>query len=342
VSPDIVQHLEALAARALALLVDPFIQVLFRGSVFWWPYLLSAAAVAVGGFWLARGGGIATLGAFRRRYLSRRLWAHPSAQADYAYYIVNSILHPVLVAPLVISGAAVAASVEGGLVAAFGPMSAPLLGLGAARVLYTVLFFLAYDYARFLAHGLLHDVPLLWQFHKLHHSAEVLTPLTNYRAHPVELFIMAAVPNLATGLASGALWYLAADTVGFYTLLGAHVFMLPFNAVANLRHFPVWISFGPALNRWLVSPAHHHIHHSADARHFGRNRGFALALWDRLAGTLYVPGAEEELRLGLADGTDGAWHGVGRMYVWPCRYALALVGLGHAPALPKSGTQAQG
>ena len=39
---------------------------------------------------------------------------------------------------------------------------------------YTVLFFIAYDFGRFVAHSLLHDIPCLWQFHKVHHSAEVL------------------------------------------------------------------------------------------------------------------------------------------------------------------------
>ena len=186
-------------------------------------------------------------------------------------------------------------------------------------------------------------MPLLWQFHKVHHSAEVLTPLTNYRAHPVELFLMAAVPSLATGLVSGIFWYVAADEIGVYTFLGAHVLVVGFNAFANLRHFEVWISFGPALNRWLISPAHHQIHHSRDPRHFGSNRGFELAVWDRLFGTLYVPGAVEELRLGLGDGTDGAWHRVGRMYGWPFRYALALFGSARAPALPdRGGAEARG
>ena len=273
---------------------------------------------------------------------SRRLWAHPSAQADYAYYIVNSILHPVIVAPLILSGAAVGAWVEGGLTALFGPVGAPLLGVTVARVLYTVLFFIAYDFTRFLAHGLLHDVPVLWQFHKVHHSAEVLTPLTNYRAHPVELFLMAALPNLATGLVSGVVWYFAADEIGVYMFLGAHVFLALFNTIANLRHFQVWISFGPVLNRWLISPAHHQIHHSCDPGHLGKNRGFELAVWDRLCGTLFVPGPAEELRLGLGDGSDGAWHSVGRMYGWPCRYAFARFGLGRAPALPDRGAEAQG
>jgi sterol desaturase/sphingolipid hydroxylase (fatty acid hydroxylase superfamily) len=342
VSPDLLQHLESIAARLLALLIDPFVQFLFSGSLFWWPYLLTTASVAVFGFWLAQGGGWATLGEFRRRYLSRRIWGHRSSQADYGYYIVNSILHPVIVVPLILSGAALGAWVAGGLAWLFGPIGAPLLGVTATRVIYTVLFFVAYDFARYLAHSLLHDVPLLWQFHKVHHSAEVLTPLTNFRAHPVELFLMAAVPNLATGLVSGVVWYLAADAIGFYTFLGAHVFMTGFNTIANLRHFQVWISFGPVLNRWFISPAHHQIHHSSDPRHFGRNRGFELAIWDRLYGTLFVPGAAEELRLGLGDGSDGAWHSVGRMYGWPFRYAFAQFGLGRAPAVPDRKAEAQG
>jgi sterol desaturase/sphingolipid hydroxylase (fatty acid hydroxylase superfamily) len=330
VSPDLVQHITDLGGRALALIVDPFVQPAYQGSVLWWPYLASALLIALAGFWRVRGGGRASVRAFFGTYFSRALWAHRSAQVDYAFYLVNAVLYPFIVAPLVVSGGWIAAEVAHGLAAALGAPE-PLLGLAGWRVVYTVVFFLAYDFGRFAAHCLMHDVPFLWQFHKVHHSAEVLTPVTSFRAHPVELFVLAAVPNLATGLASGVIWYLAAGAIGFYSFLGAHVLMLGFNAFANLRHFPVWISFGERLNRWLISPAHHQIHHSRAPAHFGKNRGFDLALWDRLYGTLYVPGAEEELRLGLGDGTDGEWHAVSRLYFWPCRLALARWGLGSAP-----------
>jgi sterol desaturase/sphingolipid hydroxylase (fatty acid hydroxylase superfamily) len=313
------------APHVLALLVDPFVQFLFAGSILWWPYLLIAATVALFAFWRSHGTGRAALGAFGRRCCGRALWAHPSARADYAYYIVNSMLHPLLVAPLIISGAAVAAGVEHGLAALFGSPGAALMGVGMARALYTVAFFIVYDFARYLGHSLLHDSKLLWQFHKLHHSAEVLTPITNYRAHPVELLVMGAIPNAATGIISGLVWYLMAGQIGYFSFLGLHAGVAAFNALANLRHFPVWVSFGPVLDRWLISPAHHHLHHSSAAAHFGKNRGFALALWDRLFGTLLVPAAEEPLRFGLGDGSDGAWTGVARMYGWPFRDAFALV-----------------
>jgi sterol desaturase/sphingolipid hydroxylase (fatty acid hydroxylase superfamily) len=327
-NPD---HVTDLGGRALALVVDPFAQFLMSNSLLWWPSLLSAFAVALVGFWLRRGGGIETLGAFFRRYFSKAIWAHPSAQADIGFYLVNSVFYGIVVAPLVVSGAAVADFVERSLALSFGPCHLAL-PLAAWQAIYTALFFLTYDFARYLAHSLLHGVPFLWHFHKVHHSAEVLTPLTSFRAHPVELFVMAALPSLLTGIASGVVFYLAAGSVGLYLFFGGVALMLLFNAFANLRHFQVWISFGPVLNRWLISPAHHQIHHSRDAEHFGRNRGFELAIWDRLFGTLYVPGPEEELVLGLGDGSDGAWHSIGRMYLWPCRLALAPFGLARLPA----------
>jgi sterol desaturase/sphingolipid hydroxylase (fatty acid hydroxylase superfamily) len=335
VSSEFVQHIVELARRVVAAVLFPLVQVLYRESLIWWPFLLSAFALALLVFWFTHGREWAALGEFRRRFLGPAIWAHRSARAEYVFYLVNGALFPFVVAPLLIAGASIGAAVETGLARLFGPIGEPMLSLGAARVAYTVVFFLAYDFGRYLAHNLLHEVPLLWQFHKLHHSAEVLTPFTNFRTHPVELFVMASVPNVTTGLVSGIVWYLSGGEIGFYTFLGLHVGVAAFNTIGNLRHWQVWISFGPVLNRWLISPAHHQIHHSCEPRHLGKNRGFELAVWDRLFGTLYAPGAEEPLRLGLGDGSEGEWHSLGRMYGWPFRDAFALM-RGSTPAAPRA------
>lgn len=215
--------------------------------------------------------------------------------------------------------------VSGWLASAFGPLAS-----GAAentsiplRVAYTLLFFIAYDLGRFIAHSVLHDVPWLWEFHKVHHSAEVLTPFTAFRVHPIDLAVMAFFPAALTGCLSWGFHRFIDPGITVYTFFGLHILLWISNLVGNLRHWHVWVTYGPRLNRWLISPAHHQLHHSAEPRHWGCNRGNDLALWDRLYGTLVIPQEEkEEFTLGLGDCTDGQWHGVGRLYAWPFRNLL--------------------
>jgi len=323
---DLPHALLALAPRLVARLIGPFAEVLLHDSLIWWPFLLSTLGIGAIAFCRRDGRGLRSLGEFRRRYLSGAIWAHSSAQADYAFYIVNGVLYPVIVAPLVLSGAFIARMLDAALAGGFGPALAPMLAPTLARIAYTVAFFLAYDFGRFVAHNLLHEIPLLWEFHKTHHSAEVLTPISSYRVHPVDLFVMQICPNLATGLITGIFFYLCAGTIGYYSFFGLHVGIAAFNLIGNLRHWHVWISFGPVVGRWLISPAHHLVHHSLAPHHMGTNRGFELAIWDRMFGTLYVPTAEESVRMGLGDGTDGEWHSVGRLYGLPLQYALARFG----------------
>ncbi len=321
------------ATRLLAAALRPFVEYLFSSSLLWWPFLLSALVIGFVAYARAhRGPGL--FAEFRRRFLSRAIWWHPSSKADYSYYVVNVILFPLVAAPMVVASATIGLWLKSELGDVFGPVDAPLLSAGVARALYTVAFFVAYDFGRFAAHSLLHDVSLLWPFHKVHHSAEALTPFTDYRMHPVELVLLSAIPNVLTGIVSGLVWYASAGTVGFYAFFGLHVGIAAYNAIGNLRHWQVWVSYGRILDRWLISPAHHQIHHSRDERHYGKNRGYALAIWDRLFGTLYVPAGEEHLTFGLGDGTDGSWHSVGQMYLRPFRDVWSQLVAPAAPVAP--------
>ncbi len=66
-----------------------------------------------------------------------------------------------------------------------------------ATGLMTLAAFLAFDLGGFVWHFLTHRVQVLWAFHRVHHSAEVLTPISNYREHPVD--------SLGRSLVQGAL-----------------------------------------------------------------------------------------------------------------------------------------
>src|SRR5689334_10836749 len=299
-----------------------------RDSFLYWPFLISTVLIAMAAwrYGYARGtqGGAATWGDFFRRYFGRDIWWHPSAQADYRFYFVNAVVFQLLVGPFLFASDTVASLLDSAL--------GPILGSAApgtesasfgAKLAYTLLFFVAYDFGRFVAHSLLHDVRFLWEFHKVHHSAEVLTPMTTFRAHPIDLAVMAWVPALTTGVVTWAFHRYVDAGIGVYTFFGLHVVMWIGNLIGNLRHWQVWLSYGKTLNRWLISPAHHQLHHSAEPRHWGCNRGFELAVWDRLYGTLYVPSNEpENFRMGLGDGTDGRWNTIARMYLWPFRLAF--------------------
>ena len=323
---DLSHLLLTYAPTAVAYLIGPFTEVFLQNSLIWWPFLILTACVGAIVFWRRDRRGWESLREFRRRYLSRAIWAHRSAQADYAYYIVNSVLNPIIVTPLVLTGAGIANALFAFLAFVFGPPTILWVDGTIVHVSYTLAVFVAYDFGRYISHKLLHVVPVLWDFHRTHHSAEVLTPLSNYRVHPVDLFVTQICPNLATGLVSGVFYYLCAGVIGFYSFLGLHIFIAAFNSIGNLRHWHVWVTYGPVLDRWLISPAHHQLHHSMEPRHLNKNLGFALAIWDRIFGTLYVPVAEEPFRMGLGDGTDGEWHTVGRLYVRPFRDALSRFG----------------
>lgn len=315
------------ADYAIVNLAKALSAILQRDSYLYWPYLLSALLIGLCAWrWAGTRGERRPLQEFWNEYFSERIWWHRSARADYLLYAVNALLLPAFLGWLLIGERELAAILR--QTAGFADnSSAASVGLWP-RLLFTLLFFVAYDFGRFVMHCLLHDVPLLWEFHKVHHSAEVLTPMTSFRAHPVELLLMAWGPVVTTGVLAFAFSALLPGSVTFYSFLGVHVLLFVSNLVGNLRHSPVWVSYGLAWGRWFISPAHHQLHHSCESRHIGCNRGFDLAIWDRLYGTLYVPGPEPEtFRLGLGDQTDAQYHHLGRMYLLPFGQAARQIGV---------------
>lgn len=315
----------------LEALTDPLLQALraplLAHERIYWAYLLAAGLIALGAYQdTGEGRG---LRGFLRYLFPRDVWWHRSARVDYAFFLVDAVLFALLVVPWLggaAAGRALGERLAGALVARGAADVGPswLLPLALAVGLAVAL-----DLALWLVHWAQHRVPLLWEFHKVHHSAEVLTPITVYRMHPVDT----ALNMLLTGLFAGALlgaagWALGGEARPL-TVAGLDVLTFLFYVVGyNLRHSHVWVDWGPALSHVLVSPAQHQVHHSVDPRHWDKNMGFMLAVWDWLAGTLYVPRGREALRYGLAaepGGAGDAGHtSVAALYVRP------FLGLGGA------------
>jgi hypothetical protein len=85
----------------------------------------------------------------------------------------------------------------------------------------------------------------------------------------------------------------------------------------QLRHSHLPLRFCAGLERMLVSPAMHQLHHSVDPRHHDKNFGLAFAIWDRLLGTLMLPDKELIGELGLSNGEGQVYNSVWTLYVLP-------------------------
>ena len=306
-------------------LVAPFLIPFSPDQRIYLVYLVTAFALAYLVFAAARDRGAPEAqGSLLRQIFPKRIYAHRSAWTDYKYFVVNKLAYPVLFAPLVI-GAAAATEWSGALLAALWGPEGPGFGSGPASLaLMTLSLLLALDFGVFITHYFQHKVPALWEFHKVHHSAEVLTPITVYRMHPVDTLFTTSVTGLLTGALHGLFAYLYAEVPGVVAVFGLNVGVFAFYLLGyNLRHSHVWLPYPGWLSHLLISPAQHQIHHSSAPRHFDKNLGFIFAFWDWLAGTLYVPRAQEALEFGLYRGEHRAYDGVLALYLLPLKKLFA-------------------
>ncbi len=280
------------------LLTEPFAFPLDPSRRLFWGFMLSALVLAcVTVAWRQRR---LDLRAQLKSLLDRRYWLHRSSLQDVGWLFFNSGLRALVLVPVLGTHLAATVAVAGWLQGTLGDAPALALPFAAIGIGYTLAFFVLEDVSRFGLHYALHKVPLLWRFHRVHHSAEILTPLTLYRIHPVEALLYYVRGLVVFGLVSGVFIYLFRDQVHGYDILGVDLLGFLFNMLgANLRHSPVWLSFG-RLEAVLVSPAQHQIHHSAAPEHRDTNFGTCLALWDRLAGTWRRAGPPRTLEFGLA------------------------------------------
>jgi len=224
------------------------------------------------------------------------MYFHKSHIVDLKLFVVNRLISILgIFQKLAVSSTMAVMIIAwfGGEVSSGDPMSPWLIAL-------IILF--ASDFSTYWIHRIHHEHPTLWPFHAVHHSAEVMTPITVYRKHPIYDLFSSIFRGFILGTVQGLLLALFVSEINVGLLLGVNVFYFAFNAVAaNLRHSHVWVSFGPVLEHIFISPSQHQIHHSIEQKHFNKNYGEVLAIWDWMFGTLYVPEKREELRFGLAD-----------------------------------------
>ncbi|MBM3576947.1 MAG: sterol desaturase family protein [Alphaproteobacteria bacterium] len=275
--------------------------------------------------------GRANLRAIARAVFDKRILLTRSFAADVNLFVLSVVLMPVVVGALVISTNAVATVVSGALNGLFGARAPIACCDLSIKVFSTVVLFLAYEIGYWVDHYLKHRIPFLWEFHKVHHTAEVLTPVTNFRNHPIDNIFFGYMLATFIGAASGALAWVFGRTTESFTVDGKNILFIFFLwTIGHLQHSQFWIPFRGVLGNIILSPAHHQIHHSTDPKHFNRNFGSVLAIWDWMFGSLEIPSTTNpRLKYGV-DGAGADPHSVVGILATPIVRAAAA--LWRAPA----------
>lgn len=263
----------------------------------YWVYLGSALVIA--SFVVARQEGRFSPVEQLQRLVNPAYWFSRSSLHDVTLMLFNTVMRLGLLVPLFGSHLAITVLVGGTLQEYVG--DAPPLGLGWFWIasLFSLSFLVVEDASRFGLHFCMHRFDFLWAFHKTHHSATVLTPLTIFRVHPVEHILYFTRSLIVFGLVTGVFVWLFSQRLTGLQILGVDAFGFLFNfAAANLRHSHIWISFG-RFEKLFISPAQHQMHHSVD--HANVNLGSVLSIWDGMLGTRQYAIRKVPMRFGIGE-----------------------------------------
>ncbi len=129
---------------------------------------------------------------------------------------------------------------------------------------------LAWDFCYYWFHRFSHEISVLWAAHAVHHQSE-------------DYNLSTALRQTSTGFVFGWIFYLPLFVIGFPLEV-----LVTVNAVNLIYQFWVHtqvIGRMGVLDRILVTPSNHRVHHAQNERYIDKNYGGMLILWDRLFGT---------------------------------------------------------
>lgn len=241
---------------------------------------------------------------FLNYIFNKKVWLSSSSKVDYGLIFLNSFVKVFLLGSFVYYGLKLAFITDEFLAHSIG-LSTNTWSKFEIMLCFTIVLTIIKDFTSFITHYLQHKINFLWEFHKIHHSATVLNPITQYRIHPIELLLNNTTAVIAFGLTSGFFDYLSIHQISEIEFLGANIFSFIFLFFgANLRHSHVKLNYFNWIESIFISPLQHQIHHSNNPIHFDKNMGAKLAIWDWIFGTLIKSESVNKLSFGLGNNQD--------------------------------------
>jgi sterol desaturase/sphingolipid hydroxylase (fatty acid hydroxylase superfamily) len=289
----------------ISILLFPLYYLTQADSQYYWPTYVASGAVAIVLYMAVKRRWRISFRTAKELLLPSKLLEHKSSKLDAKMFFIG--LYYLALQVLLVGGTTVltVSGTVSALTHVFGAGPAPIGPSWVVTGATMFLVFMAVEFGYWLSHFMMHKIPALWEFHKVHHSAEVLTPLTEWRQHPVELALFPILMSGAACLVQGPMvWYFGEGAQVIDPVKANLLSMAFWYTILHLRHSELPITATGWLGRIIQTPAHHQVHHSIDPRHFDTNMGYCLAFWDWVFGTLYVPKKGERFTFGLGHQDD--------------------------------------
>ncbi len=151
------------------------------------------------------------------------------------------------------------------------------------------IFFIISDFTQWNTHRLLHRIPLLWNFHKVHHSVKEMGFAAHLRYHWMEPIVYKCM------------LYIPIAIIGGFD--ARHVAIVHFFSIiiGHLNHANLGWNYG-VLKYILNNPKMHIWHHAKELPNhvkYGVNFGLTLSIWDYIFKTSYIPHNGKDIELGF-------------------------------------------
>ena len=156
------------------------------------------------------------------------------------------------------------------------------------------IFFIVSDFVQWNTHRLLHRIPFLWNFHKVHHSVKEMGFAAHLRYHWMEPIVYKSM------------LYIPLAIIGGFTVESVAIVHFTALAIGHLNHANLGWDYG-ILKYIFNNPKMHIWHHAKklpDTVKYGVNFGLSLSIWDYLFGTNHVPYDGRDIPLGFSGDED--------------------------------------
>ena len=151
-------------------------------------------------------------------------------------------------------------------------------------VLLWVLAAVLWDFCYYWNHRLGHEISILWAAHAVHHQSE-------------EYNLSTALRQTSSSFLFSWIFYVPLFVIGFPTdvVVTVGAANLIYQFWVHTRH----IDRLGVMDRILVTPSNHRVHHAQNERYIDKNYGGIFILWDRLFGTFAEESDDDPVIFGI-------------------------------------------